>query len=174
MFPPTAPLAYFVTYHTYGTWLHGSEQGSVDRKHNIPNTPMLPPNSAREEKIRRSMIQPPYTLDEPRRVVVLSTIQEVCQYRNWLLFAAHVRSNHVHVIVQSPSAPEKVMNDFKGYASRCLTEAGFENNKCQRWTRHGSTRYLWDVATVEAKIHYVVEEQGEPMAVYTNLQLLGR
>lgn len=170
---PAVPVAYFITYHTYGTWLHGNENGSVDRYHNLPDTPMLAPNLAHETYARRLMKQPPYILDEPRRDVVLRTIQEVCHYRNWLLFAAHVRTNHAHVIVQSPAIPEKVMNDFKAYSSRRLTEAGFENKERKRWTRHGSTIYLWDVETVEAKIRYVVEEQGEPMAVYKNLQLFG-
>ena len=41
------------------------------------------------------------------------------------------------------AAPEKVMNDFKTYASRRLTEAGFDTRDRKRWTRHGSTKYIW-------------------------------
>jgi hypothetical protein len=26
------PLAYFISFRTYGTWLHGDERGSVNRK----------------------------------------------------------------------------------------------------------------------------------------------
>lgn len=40
-----APLAYFISIRTYGTWLHGDDRGSVDRQHNEFNTPMLPANS---------------------------------------------------------------------------------------------------------------------------------
>ena len=28
------PLAYFISFRTYGTWLHGDERGSIDRFHN--------------------------------------------------------------------------------------------------------------------------------------------
>ena len=28
------PLAYFISFRTYGTWLHGDERFSVDRKQN--------------------------------------------------------------------------------------------------------------------------------------------
>ena len=27
------PLAYFITFRSYGTWLHGDKRGSVDRLH---------------------------------------------------------------------------------------------------------------------------------------------
>ena len=32
-----------------------------------------------------------------------------------------------------------------------------------RWARHGSKRYLWKEAAVEAAINYVVNEQGLPI-----------
>jgi hypothetical protein len=28
------PLAYFITFRAYGTWLHGDKRGSVDRHNN--------------------------------------------------------------------------------------------------------------------------------------------
>lgn len=164
----TSALAYFITYHTYGTWLHGNEAGSVDSQHNIPGTPMLPSDPVQEARVRTLMKQSAYLLDAARRECVLRTIQEVCIYRHWPLLATHVRSTHVHVVVQASAAPEKVMNDFKSYSSRRLAEAGFEEHNRKRWTEHGSTRYLWEPAEVEAAIQYVIHEQGEPMAWYEN------
>jgi hypothetical protein len=38
------PLAYFIMFRSYGTWLHGDSRGSVDRLHNTYGTPRLPPN----------------------------------------------------------------------------------------------------------------------------------
>jgi len=164
------PLAYFITFHTYGTWLPGDEEGSVDFAHNVSGTPMLPPDPIREAEARERMDQPPYTMDEPRRAIVLQAIQEVCTHRGWSLLASHVRTNHVHVVVFANRIPRKVMNDFKAYASRHLNDNGFDQHERKRWARHGSTRYLWQPDHVEAAIHYVVHEQGEPMAVYENLE----
>ena len=39
------PLAYLITFACYGARLHGDESGSVDRHHNLPGTPYLPPDS---------------------------------------------------------------------------------------------------------------------------------
>ena len=58
------------------------------------------------------------------------------------------------------------MNAFKGYASRGLNRLGLDGPDRKRWARHGSTRWLWKDEDVLNAIRYVVEEQGEPMAVF--------
>jgi REP element-mobilizing transposase RayT len=102
-----------------------------------------------------------YRLDSGQREVVLRAIQQVCLHRGWALLAAYVRSNHVHVVVNADIAPERVMHDFKAYASRSLKHANV-------WTRHGSTRYLWEHDDVAHAVRYVVEGQGDPMAVFVD------
>jgi REP element-mobilizing transposase RayT len=115
------------------------------------------------------MDQPPYELDSDRRSAVLGALQEVCSHRHWNLLAAHVRTNHVHAIVEGEAPPEKVMNDFKSYASRCLNRLHPEEGDRKRWARHGSTRWLWKREQVSAALCYVVDEQGEPMALFQAL-----
>ncbi len=160
------PLAYFITFTTYGTWLHGRGQGSVDRDTNIPGEPFLPADPHREAEQRATMKQPEYRLDAARRDVVLKTIREVSRHRKWRLWAVHVRSNHVHIIVTGPKKPERIMGDFKAWCSRRLREAFGEPADRERWTEHGSTPYLWTEETLHAKIDYVVNGQGVPMARY--------
>jgi REP element-mobilizing transposase RayT len=162
------PLAYFITFSCYGTWLHGEKETSVDRDHNIPKTEFLSFNQARQISAKKRMLEIPYFLDEPQRQIVLNTIKEVCQYREWTLMAAHVRTNHVHLIVHAMLSPENIMNTIKAYSSRRLNESKLDNQRMNRWTRHGSTRYLWREEDIEATIQYVVYEQGSPMAVFEN------
>lgn len=159
-------MRYFITFACYGAHLHGDESGSVDRRHNQFGNRSLEPDPQRAAGERRSMNQPPYGLDAENRTVVLRTLQEVCLHRGWNLLAAHVRSSHVHVIVEGEVRPEKVMNDFKVYASRALNRLDGEEPSRKRWARHGSTRWLWKDQDVRDAIRYVVEEQGEPMAVF--------
>ncbi len=160
------PLAYFITYSTYGTWLHGRDHGSVDRRHNVHGTPLLPPDRQMENRRRNALRQALYSLDEPRRGVVLRTIVEVCAHRSWVLHAAHVRMTHVHVVLAASQSPEKVMADLKAWSSRRLREVFGEDADQDRWTQHGSTRYLNDAKSLEAAVSYVVDGQGEPMSVY--------
>jgi REP element-mobilizing transposase RayT len=86
--------------------------------------------------------------------------------RGWGLLAAHVRTNHVHAVVEADVRPEKVMNSFKSYASRNLNGVGVDEPDRKRWARHGSTRWLWKDEDVEKAICYVVSGQGEPMEVH--------
>ncbi|MCP5119811.1 MAG: hypothetical protein GY953_54125 [bacterium] len=112
------------------------------------------------------MDQPPYGMDQVRRGAVLAAIVERCSDRNWKLLAAHVRANHVHIVVEAEVRPERIMNDVKSYASRCLNRLGLDEPGRKRWARHGSTRWLWKPENVSAATRYVVEEQGDPMAVF--------
>ncbi len=162
------PLAYFITFTSYGTWLHGGKETSVDRIHNIFKTEFLSLNLNRETSGKTRMKETPYLLDEARRQIVLNVVKEVCLFRAWVLIAAHIRTNHVHLIIHGKSSPENIMNIIKSYASRRLNESKLDSHRLKRWTRHGSTRYLWKEENVEATIRYVVYEQGDPMAVFEN------
>ena len=114
------------------------------------------------------MDQPTYVLDLPRRDAVLSALLERAKQRGWSLIAAHVRTNHVHFIIDADAKPERVMNDLKAYASRVLNQRGFDTPDRKRWARHGSTRWLRDRESIDAAIRYVIEKQGDPMAVYVS------
>jgi hypothetical protein len=69
-------------------------------------------------------------------------------------------------MVEAKAPPEKVMNDFKAYASRALNRLEGEEPSGRRWARHGSTRWLWKDRDVREAIRYVIEQQGKPMAVF--------
>jgi REP element-mobilizing transposase RayT len=112
------------------------------------------------------MDQDCYNLDQIRRDAVLEPIREVCGQRGWSLLAAHVRSNHVNTVVQAEAPPERVMNDFKAYASRRLNQMRLDEPDRKRWARHGSTRFLWKPKHILAAIQYVVNEQGDAMSVF--------
>ena len=159
-------MRYFITFACYGARLHGDESGSVDRRHNLPGSPSLEAHLKRVAAETERMEQTPYLLDRERRAIVLTTLHEVCLHRGWTLWAAHVRTNHVHVVVEAEIAPERIMNAFKSYASRSLNSLGIDKPDRKRWSRHGSTRWLWTDESVQEAIRYVVDEQGEPMAVF--------
>jgi hypothetical protein len=70
------PLAYFLTFSTYGTWLHGTAKGagSVDEAHNTFGTPFLEPDPQRERAAQERMDQPPYVMSAAERDNVCQAI----------------------------------------------------------------------------------------------------
>jgi REP element-mobilizing transposase RayT len=156
-------LAYFITFTCYGTWLHGDERGSVDDDHNTYDTPVLPADPGRQMWESAARTEPPYLLDESRRRIVLQAIRELALKKGWLLHALHVRTNHIHLVVTAPGKPERVMNDCKTVASLRLNKQFPGERERTRWTRHGSTRYLWTEERVTETIAYVLNGQGNPL-----------
>jgi REP element-mobilizing transposase RayT len=145
--------------------------GSVDRDHNLVGSRLLEPDPQRVAAESRRMLQDVYILDHERRVVVLTALRGHCAHRGWNLLAAHVRSSHVHAIVEAEIRPERIMNEFKAYASRELNRLEKSAPERRRWARHGSTRWLWKDQDVRDATRYVVEEQGEPMALFVSESL---
>jgi REP element-mobilizing transposase RayT len=101
---------------------------------------------------RRLMDQVPYTMNMNRRNTVLFALHERCSERQWSVLTAHVRTTHLHIVVEADARPERIMNDLKSYASRCLNRMGLDEPTRKRWERHGSTRWLRKAENVSTAI----------------------
>ena len=156
----SVPLAHLITFTTYGTWLHGDERGSVDRSHNTYATPSLAADRRRLSYAQSARKGKLVTLTADRRDVVRGTIVEVCSHRGWTLQELNVRTKHVHAVVLAPCKPERVMNDFKSWATRRLRERALGDADRSPWTEHGSTRYLWKRDQLASACRYVLDGQG--------------
>jgi len=158
----TEPLAYLITFRTYGTWLHGEDRGSIDRRnYNRYGTPGMPVNKKLLADETRALRHAPVILDLNQRKIVELAIQEVCEQRKYALHAVNARSNHVHSVVTAPCKPEYVLNSFKSYTTRRLRETNLLSDSIKPWARHGSTPYLWTEEELERAIDYVINGQGD-------------
>ena len=146
----------------------------MDREHNVPGTPYLKPYAGRSIAERNRMKSAPLQLDRLRRRAVLASICESCGYRAWPLFAVHVRSTHVHVVVAGVAEPEVMMGILKARASRKLADDGLEGRQRPKWAEHGSTRWLWKESQVRRAVDYVLDGQGTDMEVYRGTVGIGR
>ena len=157
------PLAYLITFRTYGTWLHGDARLSVDQHDdkNIFGGSKLPSNERLESVMRSNMRSAEFVLDIPQREAVTAAITEVCEHRGYILHALNVRSNHAHAVVSGQDAPEKIADDLKRYSTRRLRELGLLDPTQTPWSRGRSRRYLWKPANVAHAIEYVLYSQGD-------------
>ena len=158
------PLAFLITFRTYGTWLHGDERGSVDREHRRYKTPYAPPNEKRSDHNRSLLKQEPLLLNAAQRAAVAKAIEETCSFRNWPLHAFNVRTNHVHVVVSiGAKKPELALNALKANATRQMREDGCWQSRRSPWVDRGSKRYLWNEKSVALAVDYVVNGQGDEL-----------
>ena len=148
------PLAYFLTWTTYGTWLPGDGRG-WNRK---DEAEIQPANVLFLEMARLEMKEPEFRLSVAHRRIVEETVRDHCCKRDWHLHTVNARSNHVHVVVTAAGyKPEIVRDQFKAWCTRRLKEAGVA--RTQFWTEGGSRRWINDDDALEGAILYVIEAQ---------------
>jgi REP element-mobilizing transposase RayT len=158
------PLALFITFRAYGTWLHGDARESVDRHNNAYGTPRIQPNEHLESISRARLKHEPVRLDAARRVAVEVAVMETCTKRGWGLYAFNIRTNHVHVVTNARDEdPDLVLSALKANSTRHMRERGCWTFKHSPWAEKGSKRRLWHERHVQAAINYVLNGQGDDL-----------
>ncbi len=158
------PLAYLITFRTYGTWLHGDERGSVDREHNRYKSLYASSNQNRKQHNRTILKGEPVVLNAAQRASVEKAIRDTCAHRKWHLHAFSVRTNHAHTVVSiGVKKPEVALNAFKANATRRMREDGCWRMAHSPWVDRGSKRYPWNERSVGQAIDYVLYGQGEEL-----------
>jgi REP element-mobilizing transposase RayT len=156
--PLPDPLAFFLTWTTYGTWLSGDERGWAKRSGGIQA-----PDPSRKRRAERLMAEPPCHLRDGQRRLVEETIADNCRIRGWHLHTVTCRTNHVHVVVAAQAYhPEVIRDQFKAWCTRKLKErqqSRYETVRKNWWTERGSERYINDEQGLEAAILYVRDFQ---------------
>lgn len=151
----STPLAYLLTFRSYGTWLVGDPRGSTP---NSMSTPLRGPHEGLRRACEQRLAHAPTTFDDAQRIVIHCAIDETCRAKQWAAYAVNVRTNHVHVVLSGPCPPEQMMRTLKAWSSRRLREAGLMAIDHKVWSRHGSTRYLWRQSAVAAACAYTLNQ----------------
>jgi REP element-mobilizing transposase RayT len=148
------PMAYFITWTTYGTWLPGDSRGwRKTRAGEQPPQPLLE-HWCRERMSEEALV---LTIDQRRKV------EDVChrhaEIRGWELHAVRARSNHVHIAVTADAEPKKVRDQFKANATRVLRNPPHAISKNKIWTRGGDIELLDGEDDLEQVVIYIEQAQ---------------
>jgi REP element-mobilizing transposase RayT len=148
------PIAYFLTWATYGTWLPGDARGWVEYRRG-----WRLPDPVRELEAKARMTEDACILKPNQRQAVETQIAETCTHRGWTLHTVNCRSNHVHVVVTSDGVhPKKIRSDLKSWATRILRTT-YDGARENWWAERGSIRYINRDDDLEAAILYVRDGQ---------------
>lgn len=163
--PLPEPLAYFITWSTYGTWLPGDERGWVEFRHGWKM-----PDAARNLEAAARMTEDACRLDARQRQAVEEQMGETCKYRGWHLYAVNCRSNHMHFVVAAVAKPQLVRARLKAWCTRRLKAVekqrlGSDGTGFVRgnwWAERGSQRFINDDDGLESALLYVRDAQDGP------------
>ena len=156
------PLAYLMTFRTFGTWLHGDERESIGRDgRNHYGKPWIQPKPEFESTMKDEMKQAPFILTRPMCRVVELAFKELCQRRGYGLSAVNVRTNHAHAVVSAQMKPERIADALKANATKMLREELLISSETKVWSRGRSRRYLWKPRHVSGAVDYVLYCQSD-------------
>src|SRR5262249_31196789 len=115
------PIAFFLTWSTYGTWLPGDARGWVEyrRGFRLPD-PIL------ELECAARMTEGACRLAPHQRERVEKQVAETCKYKGWILHAVNCRTNHVHVVLSASAPPKIIREQLKAWCTRRLKEQQVE------------------------------------------------
>ena len=148
------PLAFFITWPTYGTWLPGDQRGWIKL-----NSGWELPQPKLELECSSRMNEVACKLSKSETRIVERQAVETCDHRGWILHAVACLSNHAHFVVAATDTdPAKIRADLKAWCTRRLKE----NSKTERvnwWADRGSIRWVWNQNSLEKVIEYMNEAQ---------------
>jgi REP element-mobilizing transposase RayT len=150
------PVAFFVTWTTYASWLPGDQRGWHARP-GVYRRAHFGLARTMAERLRHA----PIVLSLEQRGVVERAISEHCAFRGWHLLALSCRTNHVHVVVSAVDrSAEIISGDLKSRTSRQLSE--FTGTKRRWWTKGSCVRQIYTSEELERVVAYVLECQDKP------------
>jgi REP element-mobilizing transposase RayT len=160
--PP--PDAYFLTWTTYATRLHGHADGSTDHAREGHGTTRLKPSPKLLERRKHQASEPPFILNPTAREAVERAVRDLAAHKNWPILALAVRSNHIHLLIRSLETPEQVMTSCKSWSTRALRESGLLGDRTKVWTRHASTRWINNKDDLVQAYKYITDWQEGDLA----------
>lgn len=155
------PIAFFLTWTCYGTWLPGDERGWTKwHQGDQLAQPLL------EAWCRDKMSETAIVLGSEQRAAVEVVVKDHCKRRSWPLHAVSCRTNHCHVVVSARGySGEQVRDQLKSWCKRRLKQLQLQRSGVSAklrerwWTRNGSVRYLFDEDSLVAAVGYTLDAQ---------------
>ena len=150
------PIAFFVTWTCYGSWLPGDARGW----HRWREGGEQQPNEFLHAVADARMKEPGFLMSQQDRDVVQATVVSHCELRRWTCYVVNARSNHVHVVVAAPGYnPQVVRNQFKSWCTRKLRPS--HTGRKRFWTEGGSCRSINCQDDLESAVQYAGEAQDK-------------
>ncbi|MCS7466043.1 transposase [Stieleria sp. ICT_E10.1] len=152
---PTSPLALFITWTVYGTFLPGDARGwrHCARGEQTPRPKLEKWN---RDRLKHDIV----LLDTSMQETVESAINEICEFRVWTLWAVGARRNHIHVVATAPDyKPTIVRDQMKAKATRELRESFGVWKDRSVWSAKGDIEFLDTEEEIEQCVIYVTEAQ---------------
>jgi REP element-mobilizing transposase RayT len=159
------PIAYHITFGTYGTRLHGDERGTVDRAMNEPGDPVIGADPAWWERERKKLKFEPVVLAAEEMRFAESVMPVVCERGGWAYHTGAAGPDHIHVLLSADAEGDAVRKWFKRWLGEALSARWKRPDGATWWAECGSVKWVWTSAYYRAVFRYVDGQRASGPAV---------
>ena len=159
---PHHPLAYHITFGTYGTRLHGDLRGTIDRRHNIRGEPVLGQNDAWRRTEKAILRCPPVFLTPEQREYAEVEIPFICDRGHWGYHIAACQTDHVHVLLTADREGPAVRRWLKRWLGDALSQRWPVPGERTWWAKGGSVKWVWDPGYRQRVFEYIERQRTTP------------
>ena len=149
------PLAYHITFGTYGTRLHGDPRGTVDRSMNHPGDPIIGADPAWWEMERKKLKYDPVILTHEQMRHAEFVMPEICLRGGWQFRTGAGGPDHVHALLTADADGDAVRKWLKRWLGEKLSERWEWPEGATWWAEGGSVRWVWNDPYYDAVFGYV-------------------
>lgn len=149
------PLAYHITFGTYGTRLHGDERGTVARGQNGQESILLGPDDLLESFESEQMRFAKVELTDEQMRYAEQEIPSICDRGGWGLLSWAVGPDHVHAVLHAEADGAAVRKWFKRWLGEALSTRWPLPAGAPWWAEGGSVKPIWSDEYRVRAIDYV-------------------
>ena len=134
----SGPLAYFITWTVYGTFLPGDERWWRHRQQGASG-----PSVGLRQWTKDRLVHPIKLLTSDERIACESAIDEICDFRGWTQWARSARTNHVHVLLTgTDKKPELIRDQIKAKCTLEIRKTNLSFVDRPIWTKRGDIEFI--------------------------------
>jgi REP element-mobilizing transposase RayT len=152
------PLAYHITFGTYGARLHGGGRPTVHHQQNRPGDAFIRVDPTLQATEKARLNGPVVRLDANMRASVERWMPAICQRGGWRLWIAAAQHDHLHVLLSASRRGKAVRRWLKTWLGAALTDAFGEPAGGRWWAKGGSVKWVWDQPYLQ-RVHAYIRQQ---------------
>ena len=156
------PMAYHITFGTYGTRLHGDSRGTVDRRMNRLGDPVIGSDPSWWRQERERLRFPPVVLNCEQMRHAEVSLPQICRRGNWNYHTCAAGPDHVHVVLTSEAEGEAVRKWLKRWLGEALTANWPLSQGATWWAEGGSVKWVWTEDYFDDVYRYVHGQRATP------------
>jgi len=153
------PLAYHITWGTYGTRLHGDARGTVHRSENEFGDAIIGTDGDWQREEKSLLRFPIRILTIQQRQFIERAVPPICRRGGWELITVAAGPDHVHCVIRAAVDGKDIRKWLKRWLGESMTGHWPIQPGEVWWAECGSVKWVWNQDYYMRVVDYVRRQE---------------